>query len=192
MVAQTSLPQAADQFCRAYRQLLIYDHEEYDNDYDLDNLEGSLIAGSIVATYDSPGVGFTGWLGVMAHYASDGLGYEDGSSRQQTLNSTQSFLGNAWRRIKSAASHMVHTTMECMGDEPIAFLFTCVAAVGFMVALFVDPTKGGLAALYGGGALATLCIAAGVAAFASTLFFGGISIPWRRKPSRLFFEREAR
>ena len=65
MVAQTSLPQVADQFCRAYRQLLIYDHEEYENEYNYDNLEGSVVAASIVMHYDDPGSGFRTWIGSL-------------------------------------------------------------------------------------------------------------------------------
>ena len=38
MTAQTDLPQAGDQYCKAYRQLLVFDHDTYGANYNYNNL----------------------------------------------------------------------------------------------------------------------------------------------------------
>jgi len=100
LVAQTSLPQAADQFRRAYRQLLIYDHEEYENEYHYDNLEGSLIASSVTQTLDPDG-----WLSVqhstlfLSYAACLSLGYSEGSAKLNALLSARDIHGRAISRL---------------------------------------------------------------------------------------------
>ena len=183
MVAQTSLPQAADQFCRAYRQLLIYDHEEYENEYNYDNHEGWLMAGSVVMSYDVSAPGFVVWMGVLSDYAADGLGYEDGSAKWEALNSAQPLIGATRQRIGAASTDFVDGIVECMDTKAFKVAGAIVGGVALGLCLFATPAIGLAAAGYGAIGLASVCLLIGVSAFLRTLIFGSIFIcfPVRRK-----------
>jgi len=189
MVAQTSLPQVADQFCRAYRQLLVFDHEEYGNDYNYNNLEGSLVAGSVVLYYDGAGSSLGELMGTLCGLAAPGYGYGDGSAKSELLSSVQSWLGSAWNRLKSANAARKRAQAICMGtDTAQDFLTwgTLLASVGGLGMLFggghacVAIAAVGLGLLTG---VAVVCISVGTWAFWSTLFFGSVSfvVPPTRK-----------
>jgi len=183
MVAQTSLPQAADQFRRAYRQLLIYDHEEYENEYHYDNLGGSLIASSVTQTLDPDG-----WLSVqhstlfLSYATCLSLGYSEGSAKLNALLSARDILGRAINRLLWGAGIGAAGLLECIGS-PLsvgAGLMSGLVALGALSAVAAGATVplwvAGIGAL--GGMIAAVCLLVSWECAKAGLYYGEDFNPW--------------
>jgi len=180
MVAQTSLPQAADQFCRAYRQLLIYDHEEYENEYNYDNLEGSLVASSVVLYYDEAYEDDLRWCaGEAGGLALYWMGYCEDSAKLTGLCGAFSALGNAVSRWWHAEKTFGKYFWECLGSalDPAgrgAFLLSGAGGAAAIRAgsALAGATAFGLYCLYLGLGVCAVCILVGGTAYGSALYYG--------------------
>ncbi len=179
MVAQTELPQAADQFFRAYRQLLIYDHEQYSADYNYDNLVGSLTASSVVVMFDENDITTDYRLSAMylAGLGFMGLGYDEGTDKLAGLLSARSALGNAVSRICHATGAAWDAIFECMSGA-VAAPASWASALGGIcgmglgwAGIVAGFTVAGWCTV-AGGAIAVLCILIGDINGLGALYYG--------------------
>ena len=116
--AQSQQPQAADQFAKIYRQVLIFDENNYGTSYNQDMLEASLFAGSAVLALDDGELTlFRLWLAVGSSLALEELGYAEGTEKMSALRSSNSALGSAHK-----------TTLGCVWDA-VKGLVLCI--IGF-------------------------------------------------------------
>jgi len=181
LVAQTSLPQAADQFRRAYRQLLIYDHEEYDNDYNYNNLEGSVVAASVVLHYDTGyGRGSLWSCMDLTALAAQSLGYYEGSVKQNELSGDYPALGVGQSRSWYATKKGWEYAWECMKSGfggPGGVGAGVLTGAGWIAGLKVIGAttlrafmiEGAMALCAG---IAVLCIIVGITASGYAMYYG--------------------
>ena len=120
--AQSQQPQAADQFAKIYRQVLIFDENNYGTSYNQDMLEASLFAGSAVLSLDdeSPPDGFRMWLITSSSLALEDLGYAQGSDKMLALQ-------NANRSLASAHNK----TLDCVVNY-LLDLGLCIIGIPFV------------------------------------------------------------
>lgn len=180
MTAQTDLPQAADQFCHAYRQLLVFDSDTYGANYNYNNLEGNLVAASVVLSYDNPSSNFVTWSAVSSSLANYALGYDDGTPKDQAL-AVHINLKSAWDRTKKAYKAWADAIAECMA-APVSSIGSAVCGLGTAVSLpilLANPYVGAIvavASICGLMLIAVICIAVGDVAFFNSIFGGFLAI----------------
>jgi hypothetical protein len=180
MTAQTDLPQAGDQFCRAYRQLLVFDHDTYGANYNYNNLEGNLVAASVVLSYDNPSSNFATWTGVASSLANYALGYDDGTPKDQALAARVN-LATSWGKIKQGYKAWADAVAECMA-APLSCAGSAVCSIGGAVSLpilLANPHVGAIvaaASICGMLLIAVICIAVGDVAFYNSVYGGFLAI----------------
>lgn len=180
MTAQTSLPQAGDQYCKAYRQLLVFDSVTYGANYNYDNLEGNLVAASIVLSYDNPSSNFTTWCAASSSLANFALGYDEGTPKYNAL-AAHFNLKSAWDRTKKAYKAWADAVAECMA-KPLSTAGSCVCGLTGAVSLpilLANPHVGAIvaaASICGMLLIAVICIAVGDVAFYNSLYGGFLAI----------------
>jgi len=135
MAARTEQPQGADQFVKAYEQMLVYDCEEYGATYEYDNLVASVAAGAAVLAFDDyDDYGF--WAGTIVGLAQQALGYQDGTPKFDALLSDCAPLAFSLKKLEVAFSSGWGALLWCL-DLPISkvLLPACglVASVGVIV-----------------------------------------------------------
>jgi hypothetical protein len=180
MTAQTDLPQAGDQYCRAYRQLLVFDHDSYGATYNYNNLEGNLVAASVVLSYDNPSSNFATWTAVSSSLANYALGYDDGTAKNQALAAHVN-LATSWGKIKEGYKAWADAVAECMA-APVSSVGSAVCGLGTAVSLpilLANPHVGAIvatASLCGMLLIAVICIAVGDVAFYNSVYGGFLAI----------------
>jgi len=181
MVAQTGQPQAADQFMRIYRQVLIFDENEYGGSYNLDMLEASLAAGAAVFVYDpySGTDDYRWWaaeIGALGLYLLD---YGTGTEKNATLTGLFGSLGRAWNRYWNATREAWNYIRWCIFGSPAANKMAEFAQVAQIVAGIIGMYPGYgqiiskgimLGLLLAGTLLCVLCIVIGNFTFYQYLF----------------------
>lgn len=191
MTAQTALPQAGDQYIHAYRQLLVFDHDTYGANYNYNNLEGNLIAASVVLSYDNLSSNFATWNAVNASLANYALGYDDGTPKDQALAAHVN-LKQTWDRTKTAYKAWADAVAECMA-APLSKIGGGICGIGSTVSLpilLANPHVGAIVASIaacGFLLIAVICIAVGDAAFYNSMWGGGLLavIPYVRRRRRV-------
>jgi hypothetical protein len=190
MTAQTDLPQAGDQYVHAYRQLLVFDHDTYGANYNYNNLEGNLVAASVVLSYDNPSSNFATWTGVASSLANYALGYDDGTPKDQAL-AAHFNLRQSWQKTKTAYKAWCDAVAECMA-APLSSAGSCVCGLGGAVSLpilLANPHVGAIvaaASMCGMMLIAVICIAVGDVAFYNSIYGGFLAIaPLLRRRRKL-------
>ncbi len=183
MAAQTTQAQASDQFIKIYRQVLVFDENQYGGSYNLDMLEASLAAGAAVYVYDeSSGTSDYKWsIAQLGALSLDILGYGAGTEKNASLTGLFGSLGRAWNRYWSSEKKAWGYIWWCVFHSPAAGVMAEVAQwaqiVAGIAALFPGAGEivGALimkALFWAGTFLAVLCILIGTYAFYKSLFFG--------------------
>lgn len=190
MTAQTDLPQAGDQYCKAYRQLLVFDHDTYGANYNYNNLEGNLVAASVVLSYDNPSSNFATWSAVSSSLANYALGYDDGTPKDQALG-VHINLKQSWDKTKTAYKAWADAVAICMA-APLSSVSSAVVGLGGAVSLpilLANPHVGAIiasCACVGMLLIATICIAVGDVAFYNSIYGGFLAIaPLLRRRRKL-------
>ncbi len=180
MTAQTDLPQAGDQYCKAYRQLLVFDHDTYSANYNYNNLEGNLVAASVVLSYDNSSSNFVTWSAVSSSLANYALGYDDGTPKDQALAAHVN-LKQSWDKTKKAYKAWCDAAAECMA-APLSSAGSAVCGIGSGVSLpilLANPHVGAIvaaASICGMLLIAVICIAVGDVAFYNSIYGGFLAI----------------
>jgi len=126
MMAQTDQIQRAQQLFKLYRQLLIFDSEQYAGSYNLDMLEVSVTAAAAVITLDQdPPIEDFGFVyAVIASIAARTIGYQEGSEKLAALAAFNSFLYVDQVKVEDTVDEAADAVALCFGGLTSGLLTT--------------------------------------------------------------------
>jgi len=186
---QSDQPQAADQFVLAYRQVLGFDNNYYANNWNVEKLTGSVVAGAVAMMYDYPSEQdlFNQWTVLITTGALELLDYKPGSDKYSSLCGVLHWLCRALYCLITCQDDVWYALVECLTSEASGKALqvaTIVAGVGALIGLIIGgPVVATIAGVIilgiGCAAILVVCIIIaiikGFQCFFSCLFFRFIS-----------------